>query len=113
MNKDIILFINFYSSILDDSQRLSEVKKALQFNLENEFITEILVFFERETEDFDPFKNGFNFLQNPRIKLHFLTNKPTKRPTFGSFIEYANKHYPKKHIVISNLDIFFLQRFWN
>ena len=71
------------------------------------FITEIVVFFERETEKFDPFQNGFEFLQNPKIKLHFLTHKPMKRSTFQNFIEYANKYYPKKHIVICNTDIFF------
>ena len=106
---DIILFTTLYPKALQNSQRLFELKKALQFNLENPFIIEIVIFFQRETEDFNPFKNGFEFLQNPKIQIHFLTNQPIKRPTFKNLIEYANEHYPNKHIVICNSDIFFTQ----
>ena len=105
--KDIILFTTFYPHALNNLQRFSELKKALQLNLENKFITEIVIFFQRETKDFDPFENGFEFLQNPKIKLHFLTNKPIQRPNFKALIEFANKHYPNKHIVLCNSDIFF------
>ena len=107
MKKPIILMTTLYPSALNDSHRTWELKKCLEINLENEDITEIVIFFQRESKDYNPFNEGFNFLENPKIKIHYLTNNPIKRPTFKDFFEYANINYPKKHIIICNSDIFF------
>ena len=105
--KPIILMTTLYPSILDDSHRLWEFKKCLEINLENKNITEIVIFFERKSKKFNPLENGFDFLKNKKIKLYYLTNNPSIRPTFKDFFEYANFYYPKHHIIVCNSDIFF------
>ena len=104
MPNSIILFTTLYSKAKEDTHRFWELKTCLNINLANEHITEIVIFFERETETFDTFKEErFDFLSHKKIKLHFIT----KRPTLKEFFEYANLHYSNQHIVVCNSDIFF------
>lgn len=75
-------------------ERHEEYVSCLAENAQNEHIEEIIVFYE-----------GRRALPHNSDKVSILPT--TRRPTFQTFFDYANHHFPGRRCIVANADIIF------
>ena len=90
-----ILMITLYDE--KNSVRFNELQYSLMINLENPFISKIIVLYEKQTGKFE------KYLTHEKIEIIPINS----RPSYNQFIEYANNSLNGKNVIISNSDIFF------
>lgn len=80
------------------TERIAEYLKALNHNINNPYIVDIVIFYEGSKRD-----NMAKILFNYNIKMVYIS----KRPTYNDMFTYANDHLPNNRIIITNADIYY------
>ena len=107
MNR-FVLFTTLYENIKDG--RLQELITCLKENYLNHFIDSIYIFFESDKNMNDLLnhvqiwnKELFNLITKKKFKIIIIDD----RPSYRDYFEYAERHLPKRKIIIANSDIYF------
>lgn len=95
-NNNIIFITQFYKPKWD--YRFNEIKKCLEKNLNNKYISKIILFCEEDFNFENLFKNNKNLYKIKKVK--------SDRLTFKKVFNYTNKYYPNEIKVLSNSDIY-------
>lgn len=96
--KPLTLLTTFKKS--DDDARNDEYLYSLQKNYENSNIDKIIIFYENDSD------KDFQIVDEPKIQLV----KIDFRPSFKTFIDYANENLKNNIIIIANGDVHFQER---
>lgn len=94
------LLISFYKEA--DPDRLRELKRCVQYNIVNPYITDIHVFYEKMGQG-----SVEEFLRHPRIVLHDYDMDKNGDVTYRYLIDFANANFNGDIVIIANTDIYF------
>lgn len=89
----VVLFTTLYNE--RDVKRFDELKYCLDKNLQNESISEIVVFTEDSPDEMSRYSDNIKIVSTPT------------RPTYHDMMKHANEYYSGDIIMIANSDIYF------
>jgi len=81
-------------------KRLKEYKKCILYNLENNYIKKIVIFFENRNK-INNFDEDYKFLNDKRCEIIDIDF----RPTYQYIFKKINQMYPGEYIILTNADI--------